>query len=59
MAAPLVEFTRDAIPVEGVIELPVILGKPPKEATISLRFLMVYIPLAYNVILERPRLNAL
>ena len=57
--APLVEFTRDAIPIKGVIELPVVIGKPPKEVIVSLEFLVVRTPSAYNAILERSRLNAL
>ena len=59
MTAPLVGFTRDTVPVEGVIELPIIAVRAPTEATMSLEFLVIRIPSAYNVILERSGLNAL
>ena len=59
MVAPLVGFTENAIPIKGVIELPVIVGKPPAEATAGLEFLVVRFLSTYNVILERPGLNVL
>ena len=59
MISPLVRFTRDAILVDGVIELPIVIGKVPTEVTVSLEFLVVHTRSAYNIILERLGLNAL
>ena len=59
MTTPLVGFTRDAILIEGVIELPVVTGRVPTEAMVSLGFLVVHSFSAYNIILKRLGLNAL
>ena len=59
MTTPLVGFTGDTVLVEGVIKLPVVVGRAPTKVTVSLGFLVVYTPSAYNVILERSRLNVL
>ena len=59
MAAPLVGFTGDAISIEGAIELPIVVGREPTEATMSLGFLVVCTSSTYNIIPERSRLDTL
>ena len=44
MTAPLMGFTEDAIPIEGIIELPIVVGREPTEVTMSLGFLVVCAP---------------
>ncbi|XP_073112137.1 uncharacterized protein [Elaeis guineensis] len=55
----LVNFTGDAVTVEGEITLPVIAGIEPQQSTIFITFTVVRVPSAYNVILERSGLNIL
>ena len=43
----------------GSIQLVLTLGDPPCQATTAVRFLMVDAPLAYNILLGRPSLNAI
>ena len=43
----------------GAIQLVLTLGEPPCQATIIARFLIVDAPLAYNMLLGRPSLNAI
>ena len=43
----------------GSIQLVLTLGDPPCQATTTVRFLIVDLPLAYNVLLGRPSLNAI
>ena len=43
----------------GSIQLVLTLGDPPCQATTTVRFLIVDAPLAYNVLLGRPSLNAI
>ena len=59
ISSPLVEFTGDAVPVEGVITLTVVAGWYPKQSRAQVDFLVVRAPSAYNAILGRPSLNAL
>ena len=59
IGSPLVGFTDDAIPMEGVITLTVVAGRYPRQSRALVDFLVVKEPLAYNAILDRPDLNAL
>ena len=43
----------------GSIQLVLTLGEPPCQATITARFLIIDAPLAYNMLLGRPSLNAI
>ena len=45
--------------MEGVVELPVIVGRAPIEVIVSLGFLVVHTSSSYNAIQGRPRLNTL
>ncbi|KAL0373512.1 UNVERIFIED_CONTAM: hypothetical protein Sradi_3266900 [Sesamum radiatum] len=51
-------FTGEAVHPRGMISLPLTLGIFPLRKTCLLKFLVVDIPSAYNVILGRPTLNA-
>lgn len=57
--SPLVGFSRDAILVEGIIDLLMTVGQESKQATIMLNFLVVKVLSVYNIILGRLDLNAL
>ena len=46
------------LPLES-IQLVLTLGEPPRQATTTARFLIVDAPLAYNMLLGRPSLNAI
>ncbi|XP_073106888.1 uncharacterized protein [Elaeis guineensis] len=59
ISSPLVGFTGDAVPVEGVITLTVAVGRYPRQSRALVNFLVVKAPSAYNAILGRPDLNAL
>ena len=49
--SPLIGFIGDAIPVEGVITLPVKASCLPIQSVAQVDFLVVRSPSAYNVIL--------
>ncbi|KAL0439367.1 UNVERIFIED_CONTAM: hypothetical protein Slati_2419700 [Sesamum latifolium] len=51
-------FTGEVVHLWGMILLPLKLGAGSTQRTYMLKFLVVNIPLAYNVILGRPTLNA-
>ncbi|KAL0444138.1 UNVERIFIED_CONTAM: hypothetical protein Slati_2136500 [Sesamum latifolium] len=51
-------FAGEVVHPRGMISLPLTLGIPPVRKTCLLKFLVVGIPSAYNVILGRPTLNA-
>ena len=59
MTASFVGFIGDAVPIERVIILPILISKVSTKAMVSLGFLVVHTPSAYNVILKRLRLNVL
>ena len=59
ISSPLVGFTGDAIPMEGVITLTVAAGRYPRQSRALVNFLVVKAPSAYNAILDRLGLNAL
>ena len=56
---PLIRFANNLIKVEGEIELFVIAGQQPQQSIMRLNFLIVWIPLANDVILGWLGLNAL
>ncbi|KAK4383679.1 hypothetical protein Sango_1044400 [Sesamum angolense] len=51
-------FAREVVHPRGMASLPLTLGTTPLWKTCLLKFLVVDIPSAYNVILGRPTLNA-
>ncbi|KAL0344704.1 UNVERIFIED_CONTAM: hypothetical protein Sradi_4301700 [Sesamum radiatum] len=55
---PLVGFGGSGVASMGTISLPVSMGEESKRKTLMVRFLVVDTPFAYNIILERPGLNA-
>ena len=59
ISSPLVGFTDDAVPMEGVVTLTVAAGRYPRQTRALVNFLVVKAPSAYNAILGRPDLNAL
>ncbi|KAK4409415.1 hypothetical protein Sango_0014500 [Sesamum angolense] len=50
-------FAGEVVHLRGMISLPLTLGIIPLQKTCLLKFLVVDIPSAYNVILGRPMLN--
>ena len=52
-------FSGEKVLPLGLIQLVLTLGDPPCQATTTVRFLIVDVPLAYNVLLGRPSLNAI
>ena len=59
MAPALIGFTGDSIFLLGTTILLVTIGKEPRAKMIMTTFMVVDLPLAYNVILNRPTLNKL
>lgn len=55
---PLVGFSGDLIPIEGEVTLLIIVWQVPHLATVRLIFLIVNIPLVYNIILGWSNLSA-
>ncbi|KAL0345836.1 UNVERIFIED_CONTAM: hypothetical protein Sradi_4414900 [Sesamum radiatum] len=53
----LYEFAGEVVHPRGLISLPLMLGTGPTQKTCVLKFLVVDVPSAYNVILGRPTLN--
>ncbi|KAL0386097.1 UNVERIFIED_CONTAM: hypothetical protein Sradi_3004000 [Sesamum radiatum] len=51
-------FAGEVVHPQGMISLPLTLGTGPTRRTCMLKFLVLDVPSAYNVILERPTLNA-
>ena len=51
-------FGEKVLPL-GSIQLVLTLGEPPCQATTTTRFLIIYAPSAYNMLLGRPSLNAI
>ena len=52
-------FSGEKVLPLGSIQLVLTLGEPPYQATTTTRFLIVDAPLAYNMLLGRPSLNAI
>ena len=52
-------FSGEKVLPLGSIQLVLTLGEPPCQATTTARFLIVDAPLAYNMLLGRPSLNAI
>ena len=59
MASSLTRFTNDSICPLGIVSLHVIFGDEPYSKTVMIKFTVVNILLAYNVIICRPILNIL
>ena len=52
-------FSGEKVLPLGSIQLVLTLGEPPCQATMTVRFLIVDAPSAYNMLLGRPSLNAI
>ncbi|KAL0367331.1 UNVERIFIED_CONTAM: hypothetical protein Sradi_3623200 [Sesamum radiatum] len=50
-------FRREVVHPRGLISLPLTSGTDPVQKTCVLKFLVVDVPSAYNIILGRPTLN--
>ncbi|RWW71873.1 hypothetical protein BHE74_00020350 [Ensete ventricosum] len=59
MTSTLTRFTGDTVTPVGVATLPVTFGDEPRTKTLMVHFMVVDLPLAYNVIIGRPTLNKL
>ncbi|KAL2253186.1 uncharacterized protein LOC105168579 [Sesamum indicum] len=57
-STPLVGFGGGEVASLGTVDLPASLGEEPKRRTLMVKFLVVDMPFAYNVILGRPGLNS-
>ena len=57
MATSLVGFNGSSTQPLGMIELPVLMGTHPQQASVITNFVVVEVSSAYNVILGRPTLN--
>ncbi|KAL2236241.1 UNVERIFIED_CONTAM: Retrovirus-related Pol polyprotein from transposon opus [Sesamum indicum] len=57
-STPLVGFGGGEVASLGTVNLPASLGEEPKRKTLMVKFLVVDMPFAYNVILGRPGLNS-
>ncbi|KAL2232853.1 UNVERIFIED_CONTAM: hypothetical protein Sindi_1465300 [Sesamum indicum] len=58
VSTPLVGFGGGEVASLGTVDLPASLGEEPKRKTLMVKFLVVDMPFAYNVILGRPGLNS-
>ena len=52
-------FSGERVLSLGSIQLVLTLGDPPCQATTTMRFLIVGAPSAYNILLDKPSLNAM
>ncbi|RRT83793.1 hypothetical protein B296_00003317 [Ensete ventricosum] len=59
MTSALTGYTRDTISPLGITTLPVTVREEPRSKMLMYSFMVVKLPLAYNVILGRPTLNKL
>ncbi|RRT43445.1 hypothetical protein B296_00053631, partial [Ensete ventricosum] len=59
MASTLTRFTRDSISPLGTTTLLVAIGEDQRSKTVMITFIVVGLPLTYNVILDHPTLNKL
>ncbi|RWV85126.1 hypothetical protein GW17_00053106, partial [Ensete ventricosum] len=59
MSSMLIEFMGDSITPLRITLLPITLGQEPRSKTMMVTFMVVNLPLAHNVILNRPTLNKL
>ncbi|XP_011100179.1 uncharacterized protein LOC105178414 [Sesamum indicum] len=55
---PLIGFGGGEVASLGTVDLPASLGEEPTRKTLMVKFLVVDMPFAYNVILGRPGLNS-
>ena len=56
---PLIGFKNEEVKVQGVITLSITLGEEPMTTIAMVNFMVVKVLSAYNVLLGRPRQNAL
>src|SRR5262249_38608456 len=56
---PLYGFTGDSLNAEGSITLPATFGTSPRQATITVEFVIVQTPSSYNGIIRRGIINKL
>ncbi|XP_052193775.1 uncharacterized protein LOC127802122 [Diospyros lotus] len=56
---PLVGFDEEGVYSDGVIQLPLVVGKGSRTSQVMLDILVADVPVAYNMILGRSGLNAL
>ena len=56
LRGPLYGFGNNAVPIQGVIELPTTFGTYPREITAFVRYYIIDIASSYNVIIGRPTL---
>ncbi|XP_020245274.1 uncharacterized protein LOC109823408 [Asparagus officinalis] len=56
---PLIGFTDHSLLPEGMITLPLTVGKYPRQATVQVQFLVMDIKSAHNIILGRTALHLL
>ena len=59
MTSPLYEFTGDSVIPEGIIELAITLGEPPRTTTMMINFFAIKCPSTFNEVLGRQLLKAL
>ncbi|RRT36102.1 hypothetical protein B296_00055132 [Ensete ventricosum] len=59
MTLTLTGFTGDAIAPIGIVTFPVTFGDEPRTKTLMVPFMVVELPLAYNVIIDQPTLSKL
>ncbi|RRT46512.1 hypothetical protein B296_00013985 [Ensete ventricosum] len=57
MTSTLTGFAGDAITPVGIATLPITFGDEPRTKILMVHFMVVDLPSAYNVIIERPTLN--
>lgn len=56
---PLIAFNGELVKVEGEITLPVMARTRSQQSIVFMTFTVVWVPSAYNAILEHPGMNQL
>jgi len=56
---PIYGFTREQVSTRGCIDLHTVFRDGARTKTLPIRFLIIYAPTSYNVLLGRPSLNTL
>lgn len=57
--APLYGFGHNAVPIAGIVRLPILFGTAPKQVRHIIKLYVVNTPSSYNMILGRPTLTRL